>query len=89
MMRARKRVDDATLSHKPTWDIFKEAMARKYWTSLYIECNGNMNQVARISGTNRTHAYKVMTRLGVGAHVRDYSASWNVHQTHERADVSS
>lgn len=38
---------------------------RKYWTDLLARCQQNVSMVARESGVNRTHLYRMIDELGI------------------------
>lgn len=73
---SRRIVPDEAVD-MPSWDIFRLGLERLYWTQLFIRCNGNVNQMARIAGYHRSKVYIQMKRLGVGPWLKAYNPNWD------------
>lgn len=66
-----------------TWDQVKEALGHWYWAELFLACQGNVSEAARIANVNRNHVYKLFRRFGVRM-PRRYFAGRGREQRHPR-----
>jgi hypothetical protein len=55
---------------------YMRVQALRYWRGLLRETHHNISACARISGTNRTNVYKILTRLGLHE-IKQHRGRWH------------